>query len=93
MLADLPLSERQRIGKEDQREVRAALVRSHFDTMDGWQLVAGGALAHNLRVADIVDAKLRAKRAPATPTLAPTALPIEPGSEEQPDLRARLGLS
>ena len=91
MKADLPLSERQRIGKADQRETRAALVRSHFDTMDGWQLVAGGALDHNLRVADIVDAKLRAKRAPATP--AQTALPVGPGSVEQPGLRARLGLS
>lgn len=91
MKADLPLAERQRIGKEDQREVRAALVRSHFDTMDGWQLVAGGALAHNLRVADIVDAKLRVKRAPATP--ATTVLPVETGTVVQPDLRARLGLS
>lgn len=91
MLADLPLSERQRLAAEDQRETRAALVRSHFETMDGWQLVAGGALAHNLRVADIVDAKLRAKRTLATP--ATTVLPIEVGTVERPDLRARLGLS
>lgn len=45
----------------------------------------------NLRVADIVDAELRAKRAPATP--ATTVLPVEAGTIEQPDLRARLGLS
>jgi hypothetical protein len=96
MKADLSLRERQRIGKEDQREVRAALVRSHFDTMDGWQLVAGGALHHNLRVAAIVHANLHGQRAGApsprdTPML--IMLPTEPGSVDQPDLRARLGLS
>ena len=73
MKADLPLSERQRIEAEDQRELRAALVRRHFEVMEQQKLVAAGVLDHNLRVACIAYAVLN--RTPALPVDALVAAP------------------
>lgn len=101
MKADLPLSERERIEAEDQREIRTALVRCHFEVMEEQQLIAAGVMDHNLRVACIAYALLN--RTPALPTpvaaaevepprtVAPLAVVI---SEPPPpdNLRARLGL-
>ncbi len=103
MKADLPLSERQRIEAEDQRELRAALLRRHFEVMEGQQLVAAGVLDHNLRVACIayavlnrtpvppVDEPVAAPEAEPPRTVAPLAVVIS--ERARPDnLRERLGL-
>jgi hypothetical protein len=95
MQADLPLAERQRIEANDRRELRAALVRRHFDVMDEQQLVADGALVHDLRMGAFVRAKLHGL--PARAPL-PRAVPLRtehvqaPERVGQPDLRAQLGL-
>ena len=103
MKADLPLSERQRIEAEDQREIRTALVHRHFEVMEEQQLVAAGVLDHNLRVACIAYAVLN--RTPVLPADAPVAVPeakpprtVAPpvvviSERARPDnLRERLGL-
>jgi hypothetical protein len=49
MTADLPLSERQRIEAENQRELRAALVRRHTDVLDEQHAIEGAQIALDTR--------------------------------------------
>lgn len=49
MNADMPLSERQRLGAEDQREVRAALVRRHAEVLDEQHAIEGTQIALDTR--------------------------------------------
>ena len=49
MQADLPLSEREQIGPEDQRALRAALVRPHVDVLDQQHAVEAVHFAIDIR--------------------------------------------
>jgi hypothetical protein len=49
MKADLPLSERQRIDAESQRELRAAIVRRHTEVLDEQYAIEGAQMALNTR--------------------------------------------
>jgi hypothetical protein len=49
MKADLPLSERQRIEAEDQRTLRAALVRRHVEVLDEQDAIEGVQIALDVR--------------------------------------------
>lgn len=49
MKADISLSERQRLGAADQREVRAALVRRHVDVLDEQHAIEGAQIALDTR--------------------------------------------
>lgn len=49
MKADMPLSERQRIEGEDQREIRAALVRRHVEVLDEQHAIEGAQMALDIR--------------------------------------------
>jgi hypothetical protein len=96
MKADLSLTERQRNEADDRRELRAALVRRHFDVMDEQQLVADGALLQDLRMGAFVRAVLQGPPA-RTPSPRAAPMPTEhvmaAGRVGRPDLRAQLGLS
>jgi hypothetical protein len=49
MQADQPLAERQRLEAEDQRELRAALVRRHTEVLDDMHAVEGVHIALDTR--------------------------------------------
>lgn len=49
MRADKPLSERQRIGSEDQREVRAAFLRRHVQVLDEQHAIEAAQIAIDVR--------------------------------------------
>lgn len=49
MKADMPLSERQRVEAEDQREIRAALVRRHVGVLDEQHAIEGAQMALDTR--------------------------------------------
>ena len=49
MKADMSLAERTRIEAEDQREVRAALVRRHVEVLDEQHAIEGAQLALDTR--------------------------------------------
>lgn len=49
MKADIPLSERQRIEAEDQREIRAALVRRHVEVLDEQHAIESTQMALDVR--------------------------------------------
>jgi len=49
MKADIPLSERQRVEAEDQREIRAALVRRHVEVLDEQLAIEGTQIALDIR--------------------------------------------
>lgn len=51
MQADLLLSKRERIGAEDQRALRAALVRRHVEVLDQQHAVEAVHFAIDIRVA------------------------------------------
>ena len=51
MKADLPLSERRRIEREQEHEIRDALVRRHFDVTEDQRLIDAAVLDHALREA------------------------------------------
>lgn len=56
MKADMPLSERQRIGAEDQREIRAALVRRHVEVLDEQHAIEAAQMALDVRKAPVFRA-------------------------------------
>lgn len=49
MKADMSLSERQRLGAESQREVRAALVRRHAEVLDEQHAIEGAQIGIDIR--------------------------------------------
>lgn len=49
MKADLPLSERERLEAEDQRDLRAALVRRHVEVLDTEHAIEGVHVAVDIR--------------------------------------------
>ena len=52
MKADILLSERQRVEAEDQREIRAALVRRHVEVLDEQHAIEGTQIAIDTRGAE-----------------------------------------
>lgn len=89
-LADAPLAERRRIEVEQHVELRAGLVRRHFDVMDEQFALAGGQLAHDLQMADALANRSRPTPiAPIVPV--PVIQPEAPSAK--PDYRAQLGLT
>lgn len=55
MKADLPLTERERLDAQDQRELRAALVRRHVEVLDGQHAVNAVELALPVRSPEYRD--------------------------------------
>lgn len=53
MKADLSLSERQRAEAEDQRQLRAALVRRHVEVLDEQHAVEAAQMALDIRTAPV----------------------------------------
>jgi hypothetical protein len=49
MKADLTLRERQRIGEDDQRALRAALVRRHAEVLDEQHAIEGAQISIDIR--------------------------------------------
>lgn len=49
MKADMPLRERQSLEAEDQREIRAALVRRHANVLDERHAIEGAQIAIDIR--------------------------------------------
>ena len=78
MKADIPLRERQRIEREQQAEIRAALAPRHFATMQE-QMVVDAALfrlelEHLQRTAPVINAMLGRLHSAATPVPAPVVI-------------------
>jgi hypothetical protein len=61
MKADLSLSERQRMEAEDQRELRAALVRRHVEVLDEQDAIEATQIALDVRgpVFQAMNARIR----------------------------------
>lgn len=94
MKADEPRAPIVKFGMSTDESER--MVQRHFEVLDEEQLIAGGALAHNLRVADIVHAKNNSARQPMpVPNVSPVpvASVVKSASATLHDLRARLGLN
>jgi len=75
-------------------EYAPRIVERHFGVSDEQQLLAGGVLDHNLRVACIAKALLNAQPVPPAALAVPMpepALPIVPHARPS-DMRSRLGL-
>lgn len=94
MKADEPIAPVVKFGMSTDESER--MVKRHIEIMDGQQLLEGGVLDHNLRVADIVHAKLnRARASAASPSELPVPIAhaVEPVTTSPQDWRAKLGLS
>lgn len=56
MKADLSLAERQRIARQEQSEIRAALVRRHVDVLDEQHAIEASQVALDIRTAPVFKA-------------------------------------
>ncbi|AGH50151.1 hypothetical protein G432_12150 [Sphingomonas sp. MM-1] len=108
MKADIPKEERQRLEREQWAEIRAALVRRHFATMQ--EQMAIDATLHRLerehltQAAPAINAMLAGMGHAPVPLAAPVVIPepepvapepvaVRPGAPDLPfDLRQRFGL-
>ena len=108
MKADMSPAERQRIERDKQAEIRAALAPRHFAAMMEEQAIAAYWIAHALEAAPRIRAMLAgmghgpvavpapvvtAEPEPVAPAPVPEPLPVRASAPDLPfDLRQRLGL-